>query len=283
MSALPSPSRRAALPRGQVALVAALLALAAAGWAVTDVRMRHMDAGPGTDLGTLGFYVTAWVVMMAAMMFPSILPMTLIYRRVESSRRARGRAGSTTLFVAGYLVSWTVFGLIAYALFDAVKSLSIDDLRWNRRGGYVAGCLIVAAAVYQLTPAKNACLSRCRSPFAFVTAEWRDGRLGALQMGLLHGGWCVGCCWGLMVALFAVGVMSVGWMIFVSLLIAVEKLVPWPVAANRTVAAVLLALGLGVAFAPAQVPGLTVPGSPAAQRAMQSMGTPAHAMPAPRR
>jgi predicted metal-binding membrane protein len=281
MLALSSLSRRAPLQRGQVALAAALLSLAAAGWAVTDVRMRHMDAGPGTDLGTLGFYVTAWVVMMAAMMFPSILPMTLIYRRVESSRRARGRAGSMSLFVAGYLVSWTAFGLVAYALFDLVKSLSIDELRWNRSGGYLAGGLIVAAGVYQLTPAKDACLSRCRSPFAFVTAEWRDGRLGALQMGALHGGWCVGCCWGLMVALFAVGVMSIGWMVFVSLLIAIEKLLPWPVAANRAVAGVLLVLGLGVALTPSHVPGLTVPASLAANRAMQSMGMPAQRMSAP--
>ena len=116
-----------------------------------------------------------------------------------------------------------------------------------------------------------------------MTAEWRDGRLGALRMGALHGGWCVGCCWGLMVALFAVGVMSVGWMVFVSLLIAIEKLLPRPVAAKRAVAGVLLALGLGIALSPSHVPGLTVPGSLAPNRAMQSMGMPAQGMPASRR
>src|SRR5579871_4367914 len=148
---------RSLLP-GQVLLTAALLVLAGVGWAVTDVRMHGMDAGPGTDLGTLGFYTTAWVVMMAVMMFPSIVPMTLTYARVQSGRRSRGRrGGSTTAFVAGYLLSWTAFGLIAYALFDAVKALSIDDLRWSKDGGYLAGAVIVAAALYQLTPAKGAC------------------------------------------------------------------------------------------------------------------------------
>jgi predicted metal-binding membrane protein len=257
-----------------VLLAITLLVLAGVGWVVIDIRMRGMDAGPGTDLGTLGFYTSAWVVMMAAMMFPSIVPMTLTYARVEAGRRSRSReAGSTTAFVAGYLLSWTAFGLIAYALLDAVKALSIDDLRWNRDGGYVAGAVIVAAALYQLTPAKDACLTRCRGPLHFLTEEWRDGRVGALKMGLLHGTWCVGCCWALMAALFAVGVMSVGWMIFISVIIAAEKLLPPRRTTSAAAAIVLVALGLGVALWPAHVPGLTVPGSGSAMHAMRSMGT----------
>jgi predicted metal-binding membrane protein len=256
----------------QVLLAIALVGLAGIGWAVTDVRMRGMDAGPGTDLGTLGFYTTAWVMMMAAMMFPSIVPMTLTYARVDAGRRSRGRdAGSTTAFVAGYLVSWLAFGLVAYALFDAIKALSIGDLRWSRGGGYVAGAVIVVAALYQLTPAKDACLKRCRGPLQFLTEEWRGGRVGALKMGLLHGAWCVGCCWALMAALFAVGVMSIGWMIFISVIIAAEKLLPARRTTSVAAAVVLLALGLGVALWPAQVPGLTIPGSNSANHAMQSM------------
>jgi len=230
-----------------------------------------MDAGPGTDLGTLGFYTTAWIVMMAAMMFPSIIPMALVYRRIEQGLRSRGRAGSTTAFVAGYLVSWTIFGLAAYALFDAVKALKLDSLRWSKDGGYVAGAVIIAAALYQLTPAKDACLTRCRGPLMFLTDEWRDGAGGALKMGILHGAWCVGCCWALMAALFAVGVMSVGWMIFISVIIAAEKLLPRRRTASATAALVLLALGVGVALWPAHVPGLTLPTSSAARHAMQSM------------
>jgi predicted metal-binding membrane protein len=264
-------SLRAPFQRGQVALAGLLLGLAALGWLVTDVRMSGMDAGPGTDLGTLGFYTTAWVVMMAAMMFPSIVPMVLAYARVAAGLRARRRPGSTAMFVVGYVISWTIYGLLAYGLFDLLKSLSIDELRWDRAGRYVAGAVIAAAATYQLTPAKDACLRRCRGPLEFLAEQWRDGSRGALRMGALHGAWCVGCCWALMAALFAVGVMSVGWMIFVAAIIAIEKLLPWRRPASSAVAVVLLVLSLGITFAPERVPGLTLPGSSSAHHAMKAM------------
>jgi predicted metal-binding membrane protein len=261
--------------RPQVLLVAALLALAALGWVVTDARMRGMDAGPGTDPGTLGFYVSAWVVMMAAMMFPSIAPMVLTYARVSPRMHAaRPRRGTVAVFVGGYLLTWTVFGVAAYALFAAVRAAAWPVLGWHRAGPYLAGGVIMVAALYQLTPAKDACLRRCRAPFAFITDEWRYGRRGALVMGALHGAWCVGCCWGLMAALFAVGVMSLGWMVFVSVLVAAEKLSPWPRPANYAITALLLALGLGVALAPNRVPGLTLPDSPQASSRMSTMQAP---------
>jgi predicted metal-binding membrane protein len=244
------------------------------GWLITDKRMAGMDAGPGTDLGTLGFYTTAWVVMMAAMMFPSIVPMVLVYRMIERRRRdlrQTAARGSTSLFIAGYLISWTVFGLLAYALFVGVRSLSISAFSWHRGGPYLAGGVLLAAAIYQLTPAKDACLTRCRGPLQFLGHAWRDGPVGALRLGAEHGAWCAGCCWGLMAALFALGIMSVGWMVFVAALIAIEKLLPWKVPANRAIAAVLTGLAFAVALAPAHVPGLTLPGSVAAQRAMSSM------------
>ena len=261
------------LERGRLALIGLLLALSVVGWLVTGDRMDGMDAGPGTALGSLGFYVISWVVMMAAMMFPSISPMVLAYRRVERRRSELGRAmpGSTALFVAGYLVSWTVFGLFAYALLEVIASLSIGWLSWDDGGRYIAGGIIVAAAVYQLTPAKDVCLTHCRSPLDFVLGYWRNGRAGALWMGVEHGAWCVGCCWALMAALFALGVMSVGWMLFVAGLIAIEKLLPWKAIANRGISLVLVALGLAVALAPGQVPALTLPDSAAARDAMMRM------------
>jgi predicted metal-binding membrane protein len=261
--------------RAQFFLVAALLALAGFAWVVTDARMRGMDAGPGTDPGALGFYVTAWVVMMTAMMFPSVAPMVLAYARVSPRlHAAHPRHGTVTMFVAGYLLAWTAFGLAAYALFVGVRALAGPELGWHRAGPYVAGGVIALAGLYQLTPAKDACLRRCRAPFAFLTDEWRDGRRGALAMGTLHGSWCVGCCWGLMASLFAVGVMSLGWMVFISGLIAIEKLTPWPRAANRAIAAVLIAIGLGVALAPNRVPGLTLPGASRARATMPTMQGP---------
>jgi len=105
----------------------------------------------------------------------------------------------------------------------------------------------------------------------FLMEHWRPGRLGALRVGLTHGAWCVGCCWALMAALFALGVMSIGWMAFIAALIAAEKLLPWRIVANRAIALLLLVLGLSVAITPKSVPGLTIPGSPEAMRAMQSM------------
>jgi predicted metal-binding membrane protein len=261
------------LERSRLALIGALLALSVVGWAVTGERMAGMDAGPGTDPGSLGFYVSAWVVMMAAMMFPSIAPMVLTYRRVDKRRRelGRGRPGGTVLFVGGYLVAWTGFGLTAYALLETIRSLSIDALSWNEGGKYLAGGVIVAAAVYQLTPAKDVCLTKCRGPLDFVLGYWRNGYGGALRMGVEHGAWCVGCCWALMAALFALGVMSVGWMVFVAALIAIEKMLPWKAVANRGIAALLVTLGVAVALVPGQVPGLTLPDSSEAREAMMHL------------
>src|SRR5438874_12051918 len=153
---------------GQVALVFTLLVLSVVGWLVTDDRMAGMDAGPGTDPGTLGFYITAWVVMMGAMMFPSVAPMVLTFNHVERHRRGLGRSATrpvaNVLFVGGYLLSWALFGLAAYALFEFISSLSIDAMRWIEAGRYLAGGVIVVAAVYQLTPAKDVCLRHSRGP-----------------------------------------------------------------------------------------------------------------------
>ena len=270
--------RQAAAGRSRAMVLMSLFALALGAWLLTDGRMASMDAGPGTDLGSLGFYTSAWVVMMAAMMFPSISPMMLVYSRVSRDWNEGGEeaaVGATAAFAAGYLLTWTVVGLMAYTLFEAVRSLSIPALAWDRGGPYLAGGVIVAAAVYQLTPLKNACLSRCRNPWMFVLTSWQPGRLGALRMGVEHGAWCVGCCWALMAALFALGVMSVAWMVFIAAMIAIEKLLPWKRWANRGIAIVLVALGLAVVVMPAQVPGLTLPSSPDAARAMRAMGMPA--------
>ena len=243
-------------------LVALLLALAAVSWNVTNARMRGMDMGPGTDPGSLGFYLTTWVVMLAAMMFPSVTPMVIAYARIHRRRRELGRRaplGCTAVFVAGYLIAWTIYGLAAYALYAWATSLSPDFLSWDRGGRYLAGAVILAAAVYQLTAAKDVCLTKCRTPMDFILGRIRYGYGGALRMGVEHGAWCVGCCWALMAALFALGVMSVGWMAVVGAFIAVEKMLPWKLLANRSVAIALAVLALGVALAPGSVPGLTLP------------------------
>jgi predicted metal-binding membrane protein len=175
-------------------------------------------------------------------------------------------------FVGGYLVAWTGAGVLFYAVFELVRSADIGFLAWDEGGRYVAGGVILAAAAYQLTPLKDACLRRCRSPLMFILHSWKPGSLGAIRMGVEHGLWCVGCCWALMAALLALGVMSIGWMALIAAFIAIEKLLPWRVAASGIVTAGLAVLAIGVLASPEDVPGLTLPGSPEAHEAMEAMG-----------
>jgi predicted metal-binding membrane protein len=245
----------------EVGVAAILVLLAGLAWALTGERMAGMDAGPGTDLGGIGWFVGVWVAMMAAMMLPSFAPIAIGHMRIGSA---------TTLFVAGYLTAWGAAGLVAYAVIEGVRSLDPRVLAWGSAGPYVAGAVILAAAVYQLTSLKDRCLRECRSPVMLVEHR-RPGRFGALRMGLEHGRFCIGCCWALMAALFALGVMSLAWMAFIAVVIAAEKLLPWSPGASRAIALVLAALAIAVAFVPASVPGLTVPGSSEGP-AMHEMG-----------
>jgi predicted metal-binding membrane protein len=261
-----SLSRTPPRPRPvEAGLVASLLVVAAGAWAVTGDRMGGMDAGPGTELGGLGWFAVVWVTMMAAMMLPSIAPMVLAQARV--------RIGATPAFVAGYLLTWAAVGLLGWALIEAVRSLDLRVLSWDEAGPYVAGGTILAAAIYQLSPLKRSSLRRCRNPRAFVAEHWRPGRMGALRIGIEHGRVCVGSSWALMATLFALGVMSISWMVLVAALIATEKLLPWKEVASGGIVVLLAVLAAAVAFAPEDVPGLTIPGSPAAMEAMERMGT----------
>jgi len=273
-SAVQHPVAQRTGARFRAGVLGSLLGLTVLAWFLTRERMLGMDAGPGTDPGTLGFYIVSWVVMMSAMMLPSTAPMVLAFGTVQRRRHDRAtvdRVVSLLAFVIGYLLTWTAFGLLAYGSYVSVRSLSIPALAWHRGGPYLAGGVLLAAAIYQLTPTKDACLRRCRSPLDFVLTHWREGTAGALRMGVVHGAWCVGCCWGLMVALLALGVMSLTWMVAVAGLIAIEKLLPRKELANHLVAITLVVLALGVSLAPRQVPGLTLPDSSQAKAAMHTM------------
>ena len=208
-------------------------------------------------LGTLGWFLGVWVVMMAAMMFPSVAPTIALYSRMTRQRSPL----SPLLFAAGYLVTWAGAGLVAFALAGILGLVPGDLLAWERAGRWIAGVTLVVAAVYELTPLKDVCLGKCRSPLGFLLGSWRDGRRGALLMGAKNGAWCVGCCWALMASLFALGVMSIVWMAFVAGLIAVEKTLPWRRVATYGTAALLLVLGVLLVVAPDAIPGLTVPGA----------------------
>lgn len=245
----------AALRRGQAAAIVTLLALASMAWLITDLRMAGMAAGPWTDPGPFGLYISTWVVMMTAMMLPSLVPMVLVFRRLEHARSAPPVA--TSAFVIGYLVVWTASGVVAYAALKTGQAGGI--FAWDHSGRPIAAGALLAAALYEMTPLKTRCLRKCRSPLGFLLGSWRDGPRGAFTMGTRHGGWCLGCCWALMVALFALGVMSLAWMLVVSGLITAEKLLPWRRVATAGVSVVLLAVATGMAVAPASVPWLMVP------------------------
>jgi predicted metal-binding membrane protein len=248
--------------RTRLGLVALLVGLAGLAWWATADQMAGMDAGPGTDLGTFGWFLGVWIVMMAAMMFPSVSPTVALYAQMTHQRGLN----RPLLFTSSYLLVWGGVGALAYGLFGLGRVLFGAGLGWHAGGRWLVGGILILAAIYELTPLKDVCLAKCRSPLGFLLGSWRDGPRGALEMGARHAAWCVGCCWALMAVLFALGVMSLGWMAFVAALIAVEKLAPWKSAANRAIAVTLVVLGLAVVIVPERVPGLTVPTSGSGMR-----------------
>jgi predicted metal-binding membrane protein len=255
-----------AAARARIGLIALLFALAGLAWWQTAEQMRGMDAGPWSGLGTLGWFVGLWAVMMAAMMFPSVAPTIALYSRMTREQSLL----SSLLFAAGYLATWVGVGVGAFGVTAVGGTLSGNVLSWDRAGRWAAGVTVVLAGVYELTPLKDVCLGKCRSPLGSLLSSWRGGRLGALRMGVKNGAWCVGCCWGLMASLFALGVMSIAWMSVVAGLIAAEKLVPWRRVATYGTAFILVGLGALLFMAPGAIPGLSTPNA----HQMSPMGGP---------
>jgi predicted metal-binding membrane protein len=232
-------------------IVLAVLAVCAAAWAVTADRMAGMDAGPASALGPIGWFTLTWLVMMAAMMLPAVAPMVVVY-----GRRARSRS-ALVAFTVGYLAAWLLAGLLAYAAIDSVRAAGPGFLRWDDGGRFVCAAVIAGAGAYQLCRPKRAFLRRCCDRVAFVDQHSRPGVPGALRIGVEHGRDCVGASWALMAALFAIGVMSLPWMVVLAVLIAAERLLPR--ATRPAIAVVFVVLAIGVALVPTRVPALTVP------------------------
>ncbi len=193
---------------------------------------------------SLPLFLAMWAVMMVAMMFPAVSPVVLLFERW---RRSRQRSVATTIaFVAGYLIIWSVAGVLAFTTIVALD-LQIDSSSTAVR---VGGAVLVGAGIYQLTPLKTACLTQCRSPLTLIMKHGQllsEGVRGPLQVGLLHGSWCIGCCWALMAVLIALGVMHLGWMAAVAAVILAEKVLPGGRITSRIIGGVLLAAGAAVA------------------------------------
>src|SRR5215216_2721605 len=226
-----------------------------------------MDDGPGTNLGAVGWFLGVWIVMMAAMMFPSVSPTVALYARMAR----RGPRIAPFVFASGYLATWTAAGLAAYGAFKLGDRLLGNELAWDGAGRWLAGGTLLLAAAYELTPIKDVCLGKCRSPLGFLLSSWRSGTRGAFDMGARHGAWCVGCCWALMASLFALGAMSLAWMALVAALIALEKTLPWGRPVTLATALVLLVLGIVLIASPDALPGLVLPGDGAGMERMDAM------------
>jgi predicted metal-binding membrane protein len=247
-----------ASPR-RVATAVVLGGLAVGAWFASLDRMDGMMGGRFT-VGSLGFFVVLWVLMMSAMMFPSAWPALAVYGLVVRRRDAGGahQLPRSAAFVAGYIGAWTAFGLAAFGLLAAARAAGLDTMSSTELTRYAVAPAALAGALYQLAPFKQVCLRHCRGPLSFFLGHWRDGAGGALAMGSRHGAYCVGCCWMLMLVLLALGVMSVTWMAVVSAAIAVEKLAPaaWTRLASGLLTAGLVVLAVVAAARPSWLPGV---------------------------
>ncbi|HLA75649.1 MAG TPA: DUF2182 domain-containing protein [Gammaproteobacteria bacterium] len=213
-----------------------------------------MTAGITMGMGA-PLFLLMWVVMMIAMMFPSAAPMILTFARVQAHKQQRGQGiVPTWLFVGAYLFIWALSGMIAYGLAAFADSLARLSPWLMMHSAIIGGALIVGAGLYQLSPLKRACLSKCRSPLHFVLGAWRDGYSGALRMGMEHGLYCLGCCWLLFLMLFPLGVMNLGAMLIITLLIFAEKSLPAHWRVTHITAAALIGYGVLVMVQPELLP-----------------------------
>ncbi len=191
---------------------------------VTAMGAAQMTPWTSTELGLAA---AMWAVMMVAMMLPTATPMVLVFAAVNRNRRGDATPYVPTgLFVAGYLLTWGVWSIAAAAAQWALHGAALLSDQVLTTTPWLGGALLVAAGLYQLTPLKYACLTRCQSPFGFLLAEWRDGAAGAFRMGVRHGLLCVGCCWILMALIFVGGVMNLAWIAAITAFVLAEKLIP---------------------------------------------------------
>jgi len=245
------------LGRERNAILGTLLVLSAACWALIVWQWYTAD---GTDMGlTMGMaaplFLALWVAMMVAMMFPTAAPMILLFARIQKGKSARAQASVPPwIFVGAYLAVWVAFGVAANATAIGAERLAGRSIWLLNAAPRIGGGMLIAAGLYQLSPLKDVCLSKCRTPMQFVLTSWRDGHAGAWRMGIEHGVYCLGCCWMLFVILFPLGIMNVAAMALITLLIFAEKSSPLSRAAVMLAAVGLIAYGAFILFVPDALP-----------------------------
>jgi predicted metal-binding membrane protein len=253
-------------------VLVSLIAVTAIAWAFTLYQPFAMSSSMGSAMGEMEgmamegmaagwsfagllIFVTVWTIMMVAMMLPAAAPMILIFASAQA-RRDRHVAVPTWIFVAGYILVWAAAGLGAYVLDQAFTELlrshaSRDRITW---APLALGITLISAGLYQFRPLKHVCLRQCRSPWGFVAQYWREGPTGAVNMGVRHGLYCLGCCWALFAVLTAVGMMSIAWMLSLTLVVFAEKVFPYGVRISGAVGVALIAIGLLIASGALQLP-----------------------------
>jgi predicted metal-binding membrane protein len=236
----------------RAALAAALATggLAAAAWVFAVRQMHGMDMGVGTALGSFDSFVGVWTLMMAAMMLPSVTPTASLYAKTVQGNRIARIAG----LVAGYLLVWAAVGVPAYGLAALAGWLTSMH---PGTAHVLAVSLFAVCGIYQLTSLKDRCLSHCRSPLGLLLhyGSYR-GKLRDLRVGVHHGGYCLGCCWGLMVVLIALGVMNLAAMVGLAALVLIEKIWAWGPLAGRVAGAGALVIAVATIWFPWLAPGL---------------------------
>ena len=246
------------LSRERNLILASLLLLAAAAWALLFWQAAA-DGGQMAMGLTMGMaaplFMAMWVAMMVAMMFPTAAPMILMFARVHAGKQERGQPFVPSwVFVGSYLLLWALSGVVAYGVAVGAEELARQWAWLMDNAARLGGGVLVLAGLYQLSPLKKACLSKCQTPLAFILGSWRDGYWGSFRMGFEHGVYCLGCCWLLFVILFPLGVMNVGAMVAITLLIFAEKSLPVGRQVAQLAAVALVAYGALVAFVPAVLP-----------------------------
>ncbi|MBA3444949.1 MAG: DUF2182 domain-containing protein [Gemmatimonadales bacterium] len=245
----------ATLRKDRLIVVAGLLTLAALAWLYLAQAAATMPAHAGMsmpstrpwDVGETVGLALMWIVMMIAMMVPSVAPVILLFAGVSRRRRVQGvLATPVSVFTLGYLLAWTGYAVLAAVTQSALHSAALLSPAMASGNPMLAGAILMLAGLYQWLPVKGACLSHCRSPLGFFSTEWREGVSGALRMGFRHGSYCVGCCWALMALLFVAGVMNLVWVAAIAGFVLAEKVVPNGRLLGRITGAALAGCGLWV-------------------------------------
>ena len=246
------------LRRQRDLILATLLVLAGAAWALLIWQATHADAmmamSPTMGMGA-ALWLAIWVAMMVAIMFPTAAPMILMFAQIYAAKRQRRQPFVPTwVFVSAYLLVWTLMGVLAYAAAVGAEHLAAQSRWLTAHAGQIGGLVLILAGLYQLSPLKHLCLAKCRSPLAFIMTSWRNGYGGAFRMGLDHGSYCLGCCWLLFVILFPLGMLNIAALAAITLLIFAEKSLVHGRRIGQLGALALIAYGLVAVFAPQVLP-----------------------------